>query len=82
MSLYACLETLETIIIEPCDGAEHILHNIHKYQLTRKYIIKIHGHIDHNCAIDAISAFYHVLLAIHASTGVNANGQIAHARFW
>src|SRR5229473_3143461 len=65
--LYACPETLETVIIDPGDEAERIIANIQEYKLTPKYIINTHGHIDHICAIDAVSAVYPVPLAIHAA---------------
>jgi hydroxyacylglutathione hydrolase len=63
--LYACPETLEAVIIDPGDEAERIIANIQEYQLIPKYIINTHGHIDHICAIDAVSAVYPVPLAIH-----------------
>ena len=63
--LYACPETLETVIIDPGDEAERIIANIQEYKLIPKYIINTHGHIDHICAIDAVSAVYPVPLAIH-----------------
>ena len=63
--LYACPETLEAVIIDPGDEAERILQNIQEYKLIPKYIINTHGHIDHICAIDAVSAVYPVPLAIH-----------------
>ena len=63
--LYACPETLEAVIIDPGDEAERIIRNIEEYKLVPKYIINTHGHIDHICAIDAVSAVYPVPLAIH-----------------
>jgi hydroxyacylglutathione hydrolase len=64
--LYACPETLETVIIDPGDEAERIIANIQEYKLIPKYIINTHGHIDHICAIDEVSSAYPVPLAIHA----------------
>src|SRR5256886_17518083 len=63
--LYACPQTHEAVIIDPGDEAERILQSIRELQLTPKYIINTHGHIDHICAIDAVSAVYPVPLAIH-----------------
>src|SRR5438874_3556463 len=63
--LYACPQTHEAVIIDPGDEAERILQSIRELQLTPKYIINTHGHIDHICAIDAVSAAYPVPLAIH-----------------
>lgn len=63
--LYACPATREAAIIDPGDEPEKILKAIKELQLTPKYIINTHGHIDHICAIDAVSAVYPVPLAIH-----------------
>ncbi len=63
--LYACPETREAVIIDPGDEPEKILETIQKLKLVPKYIINTHGHIDHICAIDAISEVYPVPLAIH-----------------
>lgn len=63
--LYACPETLEAVIIDPGDEAQRILDRIQELQFIPKYIINTHGHIDHICAIDEVSAVYPVPLAIH-----------------
>src|SRR5712692_10447876 len=63
--LYACPHTREAVIIDPGDEAERILKRIQELELIPKYIINTHGHIDHICAIDAVSATYPVPLAIH-----------------
>ncbi|MBE3558709.1 MAG: MBL fold metallo-hydrolase [Ktedonobacteraceae bacterium] len=63
--LYGCPRTHETVIIDPGDEPERILAMISDLQLTPKYIINTHGHIDHICAIDAVSEVYPVPLAIH-----------------
>ncbi|GCE11120.1 MBL fold metallo-hydrolase [Tengunoibacter tsumagoiensis] len=63
--LYACPHTREAAIIDPGDEPERILATIQELQLIPKYIINTHGHIDHICAIDAVSAVYPVPLAIH-----------------
>ncbi len=63
--LYACPETLEAVIIDPGDEAERIIDHIQELKLIPKYILNTHGHIDHICAIDAVSAIYPVPLAIH-----------------
>jgi len=63
--LYACPETLEAVIIDPGDEPERILKNIQEYKLIPKYIINIHEHFDHICAIDAVSAVYPVPLVIN-----------------
>jgi hydroxyacylglutathione hydrolase len=65
--LYACPQTREGVIIDPGDEAESILKSIVELQIIPKYIINTHGHIDHICAIDAVSAVYPVPLAIHAA---------------
>ena len=65
--LYACPHTHEAVIIDPGDEAERILKRIHELELIPKYIINTHGHIDHICAIDSVSAVYPVPLAIHAA---------------
>ncbi len=65
--LYACATTREAVIIDPGDEAERILERIQEIQLVPKYILNTHGHIDHICAIDAVSAVYPVPLAIHAA---------------
>jgi glyoxylase-like metal-dependent hydrolase (beta-lactamase superfamily II) len=63
--LYACPETREAVIIDPGDEPEKILETIQELKLVPKYILNTHGHIDHICAIDAISEVYPVPLAIH-----------------
>jgi hydroxyacylglutathione hydrolase len=63
--LYACPETREAVIIDPGDEPEKILETIQELKLIPKYILNTHGHIDHICAIDAISEVYPVPLAIH-----------------
>lgn len=65
--LYACPQTREAVIIDPGDEAERILETIQEFKLIPKYIINTHGHIDHICAIDAVSAVYPVPLAIHSA---------------
>ncbi|HVB75057.1 MAG TPA: MBL fold metallo-hydrolase [Ktedonobacteraceae bacterium] len=64
--LYACPRTREAVIIDPGDEAPRILSRIEELQFIPKYIINTHGHIDHICAIDEVSAVYPVPLAIHA----------------
>lgn len=63
--LYACPQTRHAVIIDPGDEAERILQRIQELELIPQYIINTHGHIDHICAIDAVSAVYPVPLAIH-----------------
>jgi glyoxylase-like metal-dependent hydrolase (beta-lactamase superfamily II) len=63
--LYACPQTREAVIIDPGDEPERILATIQDLQLIPRYIINTHGHFDHICAIDAVSAVYPVPLAIH-----------------
>jgi len=63
--LYACPETLEAVIIDPGDEAPRILQRIQELKFIPKYILNTHGHIDHICAIDAVSEVYPVPLAIH-----------------
>ncbi len=63
--LYACPQTLETVVIDPGDEAERILQRIRELKFIPKYIVNTHGHIDHICAIDEVSAEYPVPLAIH-----------------
>jgi hydroxyacylglutathione hydrolase len=64
--LYACPRTREAVIIDPGDEPERILKRIAELELIPRYIINTHGHFDHICAIDAVSAAYPVPLAIHA----------------
>jgi hydroxyacylglutathione hydrolase len=64
--LYACPLTNEAVIIDPGDEAPRILSRIEELHLIPKYILNTHGHIDHICAIDEVSAVYPVPLAIHA----------------
>lgn len=63
--LYACPQTLEAVIIDPGDEAERILARLRELRFIPRYIINTHGHIDHICAIDEVSAAYPVPLAIH-----------------
>ena len=63
--LYACPTTREAVIIDPGDEAQRIIERIQELRLVPKYILNTHGHIDHICAIDAVSAVYPVPLAIH-----------------
>jgi len=63
--LYACPHTLEAVIIDPGDEALRIIERIQELKFVPRYIINTHGHIDHICAIDEVSAVYPVPLAIH-----------------
>lgn len=63
--IYACPQTREAVIIDPGDEAQHILETIQELQVRPKYILNTHGHVDHICAIDDVSAVYPVPLAIH-----------------
>ena len=63
--LFACPHTKEAVIIDPGDEPERILAQIKELQLIPRYILNTHGHIDHICAIDAVSQVYPVPLAIH-----------------
>ncbi len=77
--LYACPETHEAVIIDPGDEAESILKTIEELHLIPKYIINTHGHIDHICAIDAVSEVYPVPLAIHpADVYMYTDERMAH----
>jgi len=53
------------VIIDPGDEAERILARLRELRFIPRYIINTHGHIDHICAIDEVSAVYPVPLAIH-----------------
>jgi hydroxyacylglutathione hydrolase len=64
--LYACPVTHEAVIIDPGDEAPRILRRIEESGFIPKYILNTHGHIDHICAIDEVSAVYPVPFAIHA----------------
>lgn len=64
--LYACPETLEAVIIDPGDEAQLIINRIQELAFIPKYILNTHGHFDHICAVDEVSAVYPVPLAIHA----------------
>lgn len=79
--LYACPETREAVIIDPGDEAENILNTIQELHLVPKYIINTHGHIDHICAIDAISDVYSVPLAIHPADVFMYTDERAAQRF-
>jgi hydroxyacylglutathione hydrolase len=63
--LFACPHTKEAVIIDPGDEPERILAMIKELQIIPRYILNTHGHIDHICAIDAVSQVYPVPLAIH-----------------
>jgi len=63
--LFACPHTKEAVIIDPGDEPERILATIKELQIIPRYILNTHGHIDHICAIDAVSQVYPVPLAIH-----------------
>lgn len=63
--LYACPQTLEAVIIDPGAEAQRILDRIQELAFIPKYILSTHGHFDHICAIDDVSAVYPVPLAIH-----------------
>ena len=65
--LYACPVTHEAVIIDPGDEAPRILSQIEELGFIPKYILNTHGHIDHICGIDEVSAVYPVPFAIHAA---------------
>jgi len=78
--LYACPQTREAVIIDPGDEAESILSTIQELELIPRYILNTHGHIDHICAIDAVSAVYPVPLAIHpADLSMYTDERVARA---
>jgi hydroxyacylglutathione hydrolase len=79
--LYACPRTREAAIIDPGDEAERILKTIQELQLVPRYIINTHGHIDHICAIDAVSEVYPVPLAIHPADVPMYTDQLSASMF-
>jgi len=79
--LFACPQTREAVVIDPGDEPERILETIRELELIPTHIINTHGHIDHVCAIDAVSKVYPVPLAIHpADVFMYTDAQMA-ARF-
>jgi hydroxyacylglutathione hydrolase len=79
--LYACPQTREAVIIDPGDEPERILETIDELHLIPRYIINTHGHIDHICAIDAVSAVYPVPLAIHPADVYMYTDELMASRF-
>lgn len=79
--LYGCPQTREAVIIDPGDEAERILATIKELDLIPKYIINTHGHIDHICAIDAVSEVYPVPLAIHPADVPMLTDELTASRF-
>ncbi|MEW5974526.1 MAG: MBL fold metallo-hydrolase [Acidobacteriota bacterium] len=45
--ILGCEETSEALLIDPGDDADRILPVLEKHQLTVKYILSTHAHIDH-----------------------------------
>jgi glyoxylase-like metal-dependent hydrolase (beta-lactamase superfamily II) len=45
--ILGCEETLEAVVIDPGEEAERILSAVSESNLTVKYIINTHGHMDH-----------------------------------
>lgn len=52
--ILGCRETQEGILIDPGDEAESILKTTERHELSLKYIIHTHGHLDHVSATNAI----------------------------
>ena len=52
--ILGCKETLEGILIDAGDEAERILKTIEQHELTLKYIVHTHGHLDHVSATSFI----------------------------
>ena len=52
--IFGCDETHEGVVIAPGDEAEHILASVKAHELTIKYLIHTHGHIDHVGATAAV----------------------------
>ena len=52
--IFGCRETREGVVIDPGDEAERILESVRTHELTIKYLIHTHGHLDHVGATAAV----------------------------
>ena len=52
--VFGCRETREGVVIDPGDEAERILESVRTHELTIKYLIHTHGHLDHVGATAAV----------------------------
>lgn len=63
--LVACERTREAVIIDPGGDADRILQQVEKDNVTVKYIINTHGHIDHVAANDEVRKATGAPILIH-----------------
>lgn len=59
--------SLEGLVIDPGDDAEHIIRAIQRLRLKIKYIVLTHGHFDHTSATGAVQEATGAKLAAHQS---------------
>jgi hydroxyacylglutathione hydrolase len=67
--LVACEETREGVIIDPGADAKQILKAVENAQVTVKYIINTHGHVDHVGANEDVRQATGAPILIHEADG-------------
>jgi glyoxylase-like metal-dependent hydrolase (beta-lactamase superfamily II) len=63
--ILGCEETLEAVVIDPGEEADRILHGLAESNLTVKYIINTHGHMDHVSANKRLNEVTGAPILIH-----------------
>ena len=63
--ILGCEETLEAVVIDPGEEADRILNAIAESNLTVKYIINTHGHMDHVSANKKLNDATEAPILIH-----------------
>ena len=64
--ILGCEETLEAVVIDPGEEADRILNAVAESNLTVKYIINTHGHMDHVSANKKLNDATGAPIFIHA----------------
>ena len=77
--IFGCDETREGVVIDPGDEAERILDSVRKHELTIKYLIHTHGHLDHVGATAAMQRETKGLILIHEADQIMLDNLPAQA---
>ena len=60
-----CPDTREGVIIDPGDEVDELLEVVRQHELTVKYILLTHAHLDHITGVDRAKAAFDVPVVLH-----------------
>ena len=80
--ILGCEETLEAVVIDPGEEADRILHALAESNLTVKYIINTHGHMDHVSANKKVHEVTGAPILIHPLDAPMLNQVADSAAAW